>query len=189
MLERPNTDLEKELRQLVMDARTGNKQSYAELLNRLTPTLKRAAVGQLARFGKADYAEDALQETLLAIHLKLHTYDLKQPFLAWVRAVMKHKIIDYLRRQKVKHISLDDDSFWEPADENNPEIQSVVHDLQKLLNTLKPPAGKIIYDMKVDGASVSELSMRYNMSEANIKVIVHRGLKKLSDQMRKERAA
>ncbi len=189
MNEQANMDLETELKRLVMETREGNKTSYTELLNRLSPLLKKAAVGHLARFGQTAYAEDALQETLLAIHLKLHTYDAGQPFLAWVRAVMKHKIIDFLRRQKVKNISLDDNDFWEPADETNPEIQSVVHDLQKLLDSLKPPAGKIIYDMKVGGASVSELAVRYNISEANIKVIVHRGLKKLSEQMRKEYAA
>ena len=188
-MSKTNTDLEIELKALVMETRQGNKASYNRLLNQLSPLLKKGAVGQLSRFGRTDYAEDVLQETFLAIHLKLHTYDTEQPFLAWVRAVMKHKIIDYLRRHKVKVISIDDEGFWEPADEANPEIQAITHDLQKLLGSLKPPAGQIIYDMKVDGASVQELSVRYNISENNIKVIVHRGLKKLSDMMRKENAA
>lgn len=184
-----NTDLEMDLRNLVMETRAGNKTSYNRLLHELSPLLKKGAMGQLSRFGKIDYADDILQETFLAIHLKLHTYDAEQSFLAWVRAVMKHKIIDYLRRHKVKVISIDDQDFWDPADETNPEIQSITHDLQKLLGRLKPPAGQIIYDMKVDGASVYELSVRYNISENNIKVIVHRGLKKLSELMRKENVA
>jgi RNA polymerase sigma-70 factor, ECF subfamily len=184
-----NIDLEMDLKRLVMETRQGNKASYSKLLLELAPILKKGAAGQLSRFGRTDYAEDVLQETFLAIHLKLHTYDADQSFLAWVRAVMKHKIIDHLRRHKVKVISIDDKDFWEPADEANPEIVSITHDLQKLLNSLKPPAGQIIYDMKVDGTSVHELSVRYNISENNIKVIVHRGLKKLSDLMRKENAA
>jgi RNA polymerase sigma-70 factor, ECF subfamily len=188
-MNKSNHDLDTELKALVMETRQGNTASYNELLTRLTPLLKKGAGGQLSRFGRADYAEDVLQETFLAIHLKLHTYDVEQPFLTWVRAVMKHKIIDYLRRHKVKVISIEDDGFWEPADEANPEMQAITHDLQKLLSSLKPPAGQIIYDMKVDGSSVQELSVRYNISENNIKVIVHRGLKKLSEMMSKENVA
>ena len=179
-------DLEINLRQLVIQTRLGNKSSYNELLTTLSPILKKGALGQLSRFGRSHYAEDVLQETLLAIHLKLHTYDENQPFLGWVRAVMRHKIIDYLRRNKVKVVSIEDQDFWEPVDESNPEAQSINNDLQKMLGTLKPPAGDIIYEMKVDGASLHEMAVKYNISESNIKVIVHRGLKKLSDLIRSE---
>ncbi|PZQ45147.1 MAG: RNA polymerase subunit sigma [Micavibrio aeruginosavorus] len=182
-------DLEMDLKRLVMETRQGNKTSYNNLLLKLAPLLKKGAVAHLSRFGRTNYSEDVLQETFLAIHLKLHTYDEDQPFLAWVRAVMKHKIIDHLRRHKVKVVSIEDTDFWEPADEATPDAVSITYDLQNLLNTLKPPAGQIIYDMKVDGMSVQELSTRYNISEGNIKVIVHRGLKKLSDMMRKESVA
>lgn len=163
-----------------MGTRGGDERSYKSLLEALAPFLRRNAGAQLARFGQHHYAEDVTQEILLAIHLKLHTYDSSMAFLPWVRAVMRHKIVDYLRKQKVAVASLDDMDLWEPADPENPELQAIRHDLQNLLGRLKPPAGDIIYALKVEGASTRDLAAQYKTSESNIKVIVHRGLQKLA---------
>jgi len=173
-------NLEQELRQLVMETRQGNKASYQSLLEKLTPFIRRAAAGQLARYNRQNMAEDITQESLLAIHLKLHTYDARLPFLAWVRAVVKHKLVDHLRKARVPLVSIDEQEFWEPADTANPEAPAIHHDLQTLLHRLKPPAGDIIYAMKVEGATANDLARKYGMTEGNVKVIAHRGLQKLS---------
>ena len=171
-------DLEARLKQLVMETRQGKFESYEVLLRELLPFLRRTAHGQLSRFNKADYAEDVTQDTLLAIHLKLHTYDDKLPFLAWVRVVARHKLIDLLRRLKLETTSLDDEH--ELADTVNIEMPAIKSDLTKLLSQLKPPAGDLIYAIRVEGATVQELSQQFRLSESNIKVLVHRGLQKLS---------
>ena len=177
-----NSDLEIELKDLVMQTRAGHQPSYERLLARLTPFLRKAAGAQLSRFGRSQDAEDVVQETLIALHLKLHTYDASQPFLAWVRAVTTHKMIDFLRRARIRAtVSLDDEnSFYEPADPANPEAAIIARDLDILLKTLKPPAGDIVYALKVEGASVAEVAKRFSLSESNVKVIVHRALEKLS---------
>ena len=172
--------LEKELKQLIMETRAGDKGSYNRLLTALLPFLRRNAGAQMHRFGYGQFAEDAVQETLLAIHLKLHTYDDGQPFLAWLRAVMKHKIIDCLRKQNEDMVSIDANDFIEPAAAETAETYVVQNDLKLLLDQLKPPSGDIIYEMKVEGMSVKELAGKYGMSEGNVKVMVHRGLQRLS---------
>jgi RNA polymerase sigma-70 factor, ECF subfamily len=182
-------DLDTSLRQLVMETRQGQKASYRALLEILAPFVRRNSAAFLTRYNQGSMAEDITQEVLLAVHLKLHTYDENLSFIAWVRAVMKHKIIDALRRNKVKTVSTDSLEFWEPADTANPEIQAIRHDLHKLLGYLKPPAGDIIYAFKVEGASVQELATQHQTSESNIKVIVHRGLQKLSEIIAREKAA
>lgn len=181
--------LELELKELVMQTRAGDKAAYALLLKTVVPLARRGAMTHLSRFNRASYAEDVTQDVLLAIHLKMHTYDASMPFLAWLNVVLKHKAIDFLRRNKVALTSLDDFEFWEPANEDNPEQTVIERDVKSLLGRLKPPAGDIIRDMKIDGYSLKELSTKYNMSESNIKVIVHRGLQKLADEMQKETAA
>lgn len=161
-----------------MDTRQGKSESYETLLRELVPFLRRTAHGQLSRFNKTDYAEDVTQDTLLAIHLKLHTYDEKLPFLAWVRVVARHKMIDMLRRLKLETTSLDDSHA--PADKANIEAPAIKSDLTKLLKQLKPPAGDLIYALRVQGATVQELSQQFKLTESNIKVMVHRGLQKLA---------
>ena len=58
------------------------------------------ARGAFSRAGVGDAdVEDAVQETLLAIHLKRHTWDPEQPLAPWVYAIARHKVVDALRRR------------------------------------------------------------------------------------------
>ena len=82
------------------------------------------------------------------------------------------------------NLSLDDEDMLKLADSANPEAPSIGLDLHKLLGQLKPPAGEIIYALKVEGASVKEIATAHNLSETNVKVIVHRGLQKLARLVR-----
>jgi len=173
-------NLDEQLRQWIIELRNGNQSNYKSLLESVLPFIRSNAYSLLTRFHCADMAEDIAQETLLAIHLKLPTYDINLSFLAWVRAVIKHKMIDNLRRVKGNTLSLTDMEWQEPLSRDTPDIAMAQCDLHKLLATLKPPAGEIIYALKVDGMSLKELATIHQTSESNIKVIVHRGLQKLS---------
>lgn len=163
-----------------MEARQGNSGSYKKLLQSALPFIRRNVNSQMGRFGHRQLSEDVTQETLIAIHLKLHTYDEDQPFLTWLRAVMKHKIIDALRRLRVDTVSIDEEGFVELPGHTDTEEKTTAKDLRDLLARLKPPAGDVIYDFKIEGASVREVAQKYKLTEANVKVIVHRGLQKLS---------
>ena len=134
-------ETERDLRELVREAREGKRSSYEALLTRLAPILRKYATYQLSRFGRQNYAEDVAQEALLAIHLKLHTYDIELPFLAWARAIAHYKLIDYLRRMRMPTVSIKELEFFEPEDERNPEAAAINHDLQKLLGRLKTAGG------------------------------------------------
>jgi RNA polymerase sigma-70 factor (ECF subfamily) len=179
-----NKSLDTALRELVMQARQGDQGAYKKLLTELAPLIRRTVGARIGRWGQQHYAEDITQDTLLAIHLKLHTYDADLPFLAWVNAVARHKLIDTLRRIKGVNISIDDENMPELIDNGNPEAPGIALDLEKLLRQLKPPAGELIYALKVEGVSVRELATAHKLSETNVKVIVHRGLQRLSQLVR-----
>jgi RNA polymerase sigma-70 factor (ECF subfamily) len=51
--------------------------------------LARAAMGP---------ADTEVQEILLAVHLKRHTWDATRPLGPWLQAVARHKLIDAVRR-------------------------------------------------------------------------------------------
>jgi RNA polymerase sigma-70 factor (ECF subfamily) len=175
---------EQRLHRLVVDSRTGDMQAYQSLLRELYPVMQKYAYAQLGRFGRQHMAEDIVQDAILSIHLKLHTYDDALPFLAWVRSILKYRLIDTLRRQKVQNFSFDDKIFDSLADGSaaaDPESACHARDLLGLLSQLKPPTGEIIHALKIEGASIKELAARYHMTESNVKVLVHRGLRKLAD--------
>ena len=59
-----------------MPARTGDAASHRMLLERLSGHLRAYYKNKLARIGRgATEAEDLVQEAVLAIHIKRHTYD------------------------------------------------------------------------------------------------------------------
>jgi RNA polymerase sigma-70 factor (ECF subfamily) len=171
-----------------MLARQGDQTAYKKLLIQIAPVVRRTIAARLRGWEQQRDTEDITQETLLAVHLKLHTYDAKLDFLPWLRTVARYKTIDFQRRNRyAPTVSIDDEHVPELEDAASRQDMTASRDLDKLLSQLKPPAGEIIRALKVEGTSVRELAATYKVSESSIKVIVHRGLQKLSQLVRTER--
>ena len=71
-----------------------------------------------------DQSEDIVQDILLAVHLKRHTWDADAPFAPWLFAIARNKLIDSLRRRG-RRIFVNIDDFAEtlpsePAAETAP---------------------------------------------------------------------
>src|SRR5437764_776771 len=79
---------------------SGDGAVYHRLLKAIAPVLRAAARRGLARAGQpVDQAEDIVQDILLAVHLKRHTWDANAPFAPWLFAIARNKLIDALRRR------------------------------------------------------------------------------------------
>jgi len=181
------TSTESELRALMLASSDGDAAAYRTLLERLGGQLRAYFKGQLNRINRgAVEAEDLVQEALLAIHTRRHTYDPSQLFTPWVYAIARYKFIDYLRRTKVsaKDIPVDETGELTARDDHGPVESSL--DLDRLLTGLSPKVKQIIQYVKLDGLSVSEAATRCGMSESAVKVSVHRGLKALALLISKE---
>ena len=89
---------ESEWTELMRSANSGDSAAYHRLLNVITPVLRATAQRGLARAGQpTDQCEDIVQEILLAVHLKRHTWDPTAPFGPWLFAIARNKLIDSLR--------------------------------------------------------------------------------------------
>ena len=162
-------------------AQQGNTQDYRRAFDLMVPPVRRYVYRSLAKFSQTHLTEDVVQETMIAIHLKLHTYDPAQPAMPWVYTIARYKTIDMLRRLKMKNISLDEPVYQETiGGGDEAQATEIRTDLNKLLSTLQPPQGDIIRALKVEGASVAELAKKYGFTESKVKVMVHRGLQKLN---------
>src|ERR1700754_2073903 len=92
---------------------SGDDAAYSRLLKAIAPKLRAGARGGLARAGQpVDQSEDIVQDILLAVHLKRHTWDVKAPFAPWLFAVARNKLIDALRRRG-RRIFVDIEDFSE----------------------------------------------------------------------------
>lgn len=63
-----------------------------------------------------------MQEALLAIHLKRHTFDVETLLTPWVHAIARYKLIDYLRRNRASQANLPigDHNELAAADDQSP---------------------------------------------------------------------
>lgn len=132
-----------------------------------------------------DDVEDLVQEALLAIHNQRHTYDSAQPLTAWVHAIAKYKLVDWLRRrahrEHLNHPWDDEMDVFSSAETDATEAKRDVH---KLLLQLPDRQRLPIVYVKLEGMSVAEAAERAGMSVSAIKVGVHRGLKALAAKIR-----
>ena len=172
---------EPELRTLMLAGLDGDASAHKSLLTRLSGHLRAYFKGQLARIGRTDAdAEDLVQETLIAIHTRRHTYDRSQLLTPWVYAIARYRLVDYLRRTKASVRDVPIEAAAEVlADDNATAVDSGL-DLMKLMARLPHKTRQAIQFVKLDGLSVSEAAARSGMSQSAIKVSVHRGLKALS---------
>ena len=129
--------------------------------------------------------EDLVQELLMAIHNQRHTYDPEQPLTAWVQAIARYKLIDYLRRRSrsdaFNDILDDDQQILAGADD---EAADARYDVAKLLRALPDRQRLPILYVKIQGGSVADTARRIGMSESAVKVGIHRGLKALAEKVR-----
>ncbi len=167
------------LQDLLVRGLDGNSQAYREFLSGLAGYLRAFLMKRLSAM--PDDVEDLVQESLLAIHNKRHTFDSSQSLGAWVHAIAKYKLVDFLRGRGIRE-SLNDslDDVGELPSYSNVEAADARRDIMKLLNQLPEKQRMPIFHTKLEGLSVEETAARMGMSESAIKIGVHRGLKKLA---------
>ena len=158
---------------LMVAAQTGDSRAYEQLLRELDRWLRR----YFARRLPGHAAEDATQDTLLAIHNKRHTYQPTRSFGAWVMAIARYKWIDRVRdASRFAALSLDDEAPIE--DHGEAAINAAA--LDNLLGRLKPAQASVIRLVKLRGLSIARASGATGQSAALVKINIHRGLKKLT---------
>ncbi|UVO55898.1 sigma-70 family RNA polymerase sigma factor [Sphingomonas sp. SUN039] len=157
----------------------GNAAATHALLSALVPVLRRYYARRMA---SAADLEDLVQETLIAVHTRRASYDRTRAFGPWLFAVARYKMIDHFRRSR-HDVALDDlgdllgDGGFEDA-------VSARLDIDAALATLSPKQAATIRATKIEGLSIAEAAARDDISEADVKVSVHRGLKALAKRLR-----
>lgn len=124
---------------------------------------------------------DICQDILISIHNARHTYDVNKPFLPWVMAITKYKTIDYIKKKTRESNTLTpiDNLVQDPliAESLNNLCSSI--EVEALMATLKKKERKLLSYVKLEGYSVKEAALEFSMTESNVKVSVHRIIKKL----------
>lgn len=154
----------------------GDEKAYAMFLTRVAARVRAFVRGRTARSGVD--AEDVVQETLLAIHTKRHTWITNAPVLPWVNAIARHKLVDAFRRNG-RRMEVDLGDLAETLAQ--PEAETVSdRDIGRALSGLTPGQRAVVAAISVEGYSISETARRLGMNEIAVRVALHRGLKAIA---------
>lgn len=181
----PSFPTEERLRTLLLAGLDGDAVAYRDFLSELSGRL-RAFLRKRLQYMQ-DEVEDIVQETLLAVHNARHTYRADQPLTAWVHAIARYKLMDFLRarsRREALNDPLDDEhELFATCDE---EPAQAKRDVGALLEQLPDKQRLPIMHVKLEGMSVAETAQLTGMSESAVKVGIHRGLKALATKIREK---
>ncbi|TCK23453.1 RNA polymerase sigma-70 factor (ECF subfamily) [Ancylobacter aquaticus] len=160
-------------------ALAGDADAYRRFLHAVTPHLRTLARQSCARFGApATDAEDAVQEALLAIHLKRSTWDPARPITPWISVIVRNKLIDVLRRSGQGTVPIDDLVDMLPA--NDAFACAEPGEVERLMGKLKTQQRAVIQAVTVEGCSAREAATLLGMSETGVRVSLHRALRALA---------
>ena len=175
---------EEQLRAWMTAGLDGDAVAHAALLRALVPLLHGFYRRRMR--GAEHDVEDLVQETLIAVHTRRTSYDRARPFVAWLYAIARYRMIDHFRRQRVT-VPVEDLQHILIA-EGFEEACAARMDVTRLLSGLAPKQARAIRDTHLDGLSVAEAARAANIGESDVKISVHRGMKALAARIRGERA-
>ena len=165
---------------------SGDSAAYQRLLKAVTPVLRAGARRGLARAGQpTDQSEDVVQDILLAVHLKRHTWDVNAPFAPWLFAIARNKLIDALRRRG-RRVFVNIDDFAETIPDAPAAETASAGEVANLLQALPQRQREVLQSIAVESASIKDTAAKFSMSEGAVRVALHRALSGLTAKLREQ---
>lgn len=164
---------------LVAGALAGDQEAFASLMRRYQPALLRLAA---SRLGKRELAEEAVQETFLAAHRWLPTYDSRYSFRTWLWSILLSQCVRQAKRESRQGASpLEHEAVVEHTSPLRvllaQESRQRVHEL---LARLPAPQADALRLRFFAGLTIPEIAAAMHCSEGGAKHRVKTGLLKLA---------
>ena len=169
---------------LVAAALGGDEEAFALLMRRYQPALLRVAV---SRLGKRELAEEAVQETFLAAHRWLATYDSRYSFRTWLWSVLLSQCARHGKRESRQ---LGEALRMESVGESTSPLAVLLaresrERIHALLARLPTPQADALRLRFFAGLSFPEIAAAMECSEAGAKHRVKTGLVKLGEWLKR----
>jgi len=174
---RPGDD---HLADLMRAAQTGHPEAYLELLETITPMVRRVIRRQPLFAGFEDF-EDLVQDVLLSVHSVRHTFDPGRPFIPWLLAIVRNRLADAARRRArtSAHESVVGDldvTFPALSANSGKEGYGDPEALQHAIEGLPAGQRQAIELLKLRQLSLKEAAAASGMTVGALKVATHRAM-------------
>jgi RNA polymerase sigma-70 factor (ECF subfamily) len=163
--------------------RRGEAVAYERMLKEVATTLRRSLAPRLVRVGiGAHEAEDLVQEILIGLHGKRHTWDPARPFLPWLHTITRYKLIDFMRHRRSdtrRRVDLALEDWLEIVECSTHEANRFTWEVDRHLAVLPVNQRRIVRAIAVEGASVRSVAQGLATSEGAVRMTLHRAIRRL----------
>jgi RNA polymerase sigma factor (sigma-70 family) len=129
-------------------------------------------------------SDDLMQNTFYRVIKYRHTYKDGNPFKAWIFQIARNVFADHLRKNKIRASDstdveqMGDDIGDSVESENQLEKEQL---LQRSMQKLSEEAREILVLSRYQNMKYEEISTLLGLTVPNVKIKVHRAIKKLRD--------
>ncbi|WP_257535537.1 RNA polymerase sigma factor [Mesobacillus foraminis] len=173
--------------QWITEVLSGNKQAYAQIINKYKDPL----YGTILRMTRNQQdAADLVQEVFIKVYHQLGKFDGQGSFSSWIYRVAINHCMDEFRKKRHKMVEneMREDHI---RDSNHPEVIFLKKErnrqLEKLIGCLPEEERMIILLRYVNELSYSEIGELMNLPLATVRNKLHRAKKKLRETIQQEK--
>ncbi|MDF1695218.1 MAG: sigma-70 family RNA polymerase sigma factor [Saprospiraceae bacterium] len=168
----------KELNSIISECKRNNSNAQRQLFRHMYDYGMTIA----SRYGNTQAeSEDIANEGFYKVLKNISKYDLKAPFLAWVRRVIINCAIDHFRKSKKFQVGAAQE-YGNTVNEGMSQMESDY--LLQMIRSL-PPQYKMVFNLHtLEGYSHEEISQKLNISKGTSKSNLSKARKKLQEMVK-----
>lgn len=173
--------LHREEKQLIEQAILNNRQAQHQLYTQFSPKM----LGVCRQYIKdVHHAEDVMITAFMKVFTNLNKFEHKGSFEGWIRRIMVHECIDFVRVKKNIFNYQEIETVVVSESESGIEIDTFsVDDIQLLIDSL-PDGYRMIFNLyAIEGYKHHEIAKMLNISEGTSKSQLSHARKMLQNQI------
>lgn len=174
--------LHKNEQQLISEAIANNRQAQQQLYSKYASKMLSVCRQYIKDI---HYAEDVMITGFMKMFTNLKKFEHKGSFEGWIKRIMIHECIDYLRVKKnsFNHKDIDDVVYSEEEGDYEMEGDFSIDDIQLLIDNL-PDGYKMVFNLySIEGYKHNEIAELLNISEGTSKSQLSHARKMLQTQI------
>ena len=182
-------DIDTRLSSLMRSAQAGDAEAYVTLMRELAKRV-RGMVRRRRSFLEDADVEDLVQDVLLSVHAVRATYDATRPFLPWLLAITRNRLVDAARRHTrhaAREVIVEDLDVTFSTEQTN-TMEAVSGDpvaLKEAIASLPTGQRSAIELLKLREMSLREAAAVSGTSVGALKVATHRAMDALRRRLNK----
>lgn len=170
-------------KELIAKCRKNDRKAQMELYKKYSRGMYFVAY----RFFNNEFlAEEAMQESFIKAFTRLDQFTGDVTFGAWLKRIVINKSIDMLKARKLETTALNEQIMGTPEEFDDWEVtdNTTVEEVKTAIDNLPEKYRYPIHLFLIEGFDHNEISEVLNITAVSSRTLVHRGKKRLKEQLK-----